>query len=127
MGIAEMFDSQQVDPPVKLKVYAPNGDTKEVVGYVRIRGLECNLHVSELLLLHDNGTVEMLNKKVVIQNLETGQVYYSPRTAPCYVGDWAFITDSERRWLNENPHWPAVLELKDNPVDNGEERIGINP
>jgi len=114
-------------PPMKFRVYAPNGQTKEVTAYLGIRVHEQYQKLTELFLQHENGTVEVLNKKVVIKNLETGVVCYNPRTCSHSFGDKVFLTGSERSWLQRNPHWPAILELWDNPVENGEERDGLHP
>ena len=112
-------------PPTKLKVYAPNGDTKELKGHVGIRAI-AGPQAGELYVLHENGSIEVLSKKVVVQNLETGEICYNPRI-PLRVGDRWFLTSVEVDWLRENPHWPAVLELWDNPVENGEGSEGIHP
>ena len=114
-------------PPAKLKVYAPNGDTKEVKAYLGIRGHQQYRQLTELFLQHEDGTIEVLSKKVVVKNLETGDVCYNPRTCPHHLGERVFITGDEKFWLEKNPHWPAILELWDNPVENGEERDGLNP
>ncbi len=105
-------------PPAKLKVYAPNGDTKEIIGFLSLRVHQAYPGIIELFLCSENGTSEILNKKVVVKNMETGMVCYDPRT--CIT-----VSKSEKRWLAENPHWPAILELWDNPV--GEESEGLNP
>lgn len=107
----------------KFKIYAPNGDTKEVVAFLGIRAPEDHPELAELFLMYKDGTVEVLNKKVVVKNLETKRVCYNPRTAPELIGGRVFIGIYESRWLQENPHWPAILELWDHPVD-GE---SINP
>lgn len=126
MNPLEAIFGQQT-PPTKLKVYAPNGDTKEVTAYLGIREHQHFQQLTELFLQHEDGTIEVLSKKVVIKNLETGNVCYNPRTCPHYLNKRPFITESEKSWLQENSHWPAVLELWDNPVENGEERDGLHP
>jgi len=114
-------------PPAKLKVFAPNGETKECVAYLGIRVHGQYEQLTELFLQHDNGKIEVLNKQVVVLNQETGEVSYNPRTVPKSFGNKSFITGSERFWLEKNPHWPAILELWDNPVENGEAKDGLNP
>lgn len=115
-------------PPAKLRVYAPNGDRKEVVAYLGIRGRGDECCPAELFLAHESGAVEVLNRKVVVKNLETGMVCYDPRNAPTYFGARRFLTSTEELWLIKNPSWPAILELEDNPVENGEEEpTGFNP
>lgn len=126
MNPLDAIFGQQV-PPAKLKVYAPNGDTKEVVAYLGIRGHQQYPQLTELFLQHEDGKIEVLSKKVVVKNLETGDVCYNPRTCPQHLGERVFITGSEKFWLEKNPHWPAILELWDNPVENGEQRDGLNP
>lgn len=122
--IAGMFEASQ--SPQKLKVYAPNGDTKEARAYLCIREHPKYNQLTELFLQHENGKCEVLSKKVVILNVETGQVCYNPRTCPLHFGQRVFLTGTEKFWLKENPHWPAVLELWDNPVHEGESE-GLNP
>ena len=114
-------------PPAKLKVFAPNGETKEVRAYLGIRGHTQYRQLTELFLQHENGDTEILSKKVVVQNLETGEVCYNPRVCPKHLGDRVFITGDETFWLQKNPHWPAILELWDNPVDGCDHDVnGIN-
>ena len=114
-------------PPAKLKVFAPNGDTKEIVAFLGIRGHTQYNQLTELFLQHEDGTCEVLSKKVVVQNLETGEVCYNPRVCPKNLGERVFITGDETMWLQENPHWPAILELWDNPVDGSDHEVdGIN-
>ena len=113
-------------PSIRFKVYAPNGETREYRGCLGIRVPNAG-KIAELFFQHADGRVEVLNKKVVVENLETNEVCYDPRRCPRYVGDKIVITSSLRKWLAENPHWPAVLELEDNPVGNGEETDNINP
>lgn len=123
-----IFGQPSQPPPAKLKVYAPNGDTKEIVAYLSIRSHQQHNLPTELFLLYADGTTEVLSKKVVVKNLETGDICYDPRAVPDYPGNRAFITGSEKLWLDENPHWPKVLELQDNPVVNeGTESEGLNP
>ncbi len=117
---------ERESPPAKLKIYAPNGDTKETVAYLGIQAHQKHSQLAELVLQHEDGTVEVLNKKVVVKNLETGQVCYNPRTAPLYFSNQVFISGAEAHWLQTNPHWPAILELWDNPMD-GEVVEGLNP
>lgn len=105
-------------PPAKLKVFAPNGETKEVVAYLGVRGHnKIPPYPIELCLLHDGGKVEVLSKKVVVQNLETGKVCYNPRII-IHTICAGFLTESDMLWLRKNPCWPAMLELEDNPVEN---------
>lgn len=105
-----------MNPPAKMKVYAPNGDTMEVVGHLAVRGHEQTNELLELCLRHTDGKIEVLNKRVVVKNLETGEVCYNPRTCPSYIGIVKFLTGSDVAWLRRNLHWPKVLELWDNPV-----------
>lgn len=116
----------QTPPPSRLKVYAPNGDTKELTASLFIQENGNQDQLIELLLLHEDGTREVLNKKVVVKNLETGCVCYNPRTCPPYFGRKDFFTGNEKFWLRKNLHWPAILELWDNLVEQGDAE-GLNP
>ncbi len=112
-------------PPAKLKVYAPSGDTKVVTAYLGLRTHVQNSQLIELYLQYEDGTAEVLNKMVVVQNLETGEVCHDPRTAHLNIAGRVFISESEVSWLQKNPHWPAILELRDHPVDDS--GGGLNP
>jgi hypothetical protein len=104
-------------PPARMKVFAPNGETKETICWLGIRHHARYPELTELFLLFGNGDTEVLNKKVVVQNLETGKVVYDPRLASKHFEDKTFLTGSEVNWLRRNPAWPNLLELDDNPVD----------
>ncbi len=113
-------------PPAKFKVYAPNGDTKEIAGYIGLRDHPDYDQLTELFLQFADGTCEVLSKKVVVKNLETGRVCYDPRHAPPTFNNKVFLSGSEKFWLKNNPSWPGVLELTDNPVQ-GDMGDGLNP
>lgn len=106
--------------PAKLKVFAPNGDTTTCIAYLGIRKHQQSDQIAELVLQTESGFTHVLSKKVVVQNLETGVVCYNPRTINPRFGNIVFITYDEKKWLKENPHWPAILELQDNPVEHGQ-------
>jgi hypothetical protein len=116
---------------VALKVFAPNGDTKEVTGTVDIGAAKASPNLIDLVLELSDGTREVLNKKVVVQNVETGEVVWDPRRIPdkVWVGPnlRTLLTKKDLAWLDRHPHWPNVLELEDNPVDNGEGADGLQP
>lgn len=114
------------NPPAKMKVFAPNGETKELTCWTGVRISPRSTQLTELFLLHESGFVEVLNKKVVIQNLETGEVIYNPRLMPKHFAERVFITASETQWLQANPHWPNILELCDNPVEKDEKNEGLH-
>ena len=115
------------NPPAKLKVFAPNGETKEITGHRGIRGHDEHDQLTELFLRYEDGKVEVLSKKVVVQNMDSGLVCYNPRTTPKSFNNASFITGSETFWLKKNPHWPAILELQDNPVEGSDHDFeGIN-
>ncbi len=117
-------------PSIKFKVYAPDGETREYQGCLGIRVPNVG-KFAELFFQHADGRIEVLSKKVVVENLETNEVCYDPRRCPSHasVGNETriIIDNSLKKWLAKNPHWPAVLELEDNPVHSGEETDGINP
>lgn len=104
------------NPPAKIRVFAFNGDTTESVCWLGIRRSIRHPQLTELFLLHQDARVEVLSKRVVAQNLETGEVIYNPREAPRFYQGQVFITASDAQWLEKNPHWPGILELDDNPV-----------
>jgi hypothetical protein len=113
MNLGDVF---QRIPPAKLKLFAPNGDTREVFGFVGVRTSPKSSQLMELFLQEDDGKVTVLSKKVVVVNQETGIVAYNPRQAPNCMGPIVFFGYSEREWLKQNPHWPGILELYDNPT-----------
>jgi hypothetical protein len=104
-------------PPVSLKVYAPNGDTREVRGWIGIRVNSRNTKKLELVLVLPDESTEVLNKKVVIVDTATDNVLYTPRLAPTEMNGGEFMPRGIVRWLQENPQWPAILELEDQPVE----------
>ena len=117
------------NPPGELKVFAPNGDTKVFRGWIGVRKSPRSLQLAELFIMEDKAErrVEVINKKAVVQNLGTGEVIYDPRRAPDVVpGLGHLITGSEKLWLKDHPHWPAILELYGDPVEDegGEENGG---
>ncbi len=103
-------------PPVLLKVYAPNGKTIELEGWV---GFGCPPGMppaSRLFVLYTNNKAKVLNPLVVIVNTENGMVVYDPRSL-------TILRQREVSWLQKHPHWPAILELHDNPA--GDDNEGI--
>lgn len=125
------FDSSQdmlnamVTPPARFKVFAPAGDTVEFDGWVLLKMSTKDPGHQELTLLLANGKLKVINRKVVIFNVTTGEVAYDPRRVPGQ-GTIPFFTERERTWLKRNPQWPEVLELYDRPVENGEDNDGID-
>lgn len=123
MGPVDMLGKGMPDlKPAKLKVFAPNGDTKEVTAWVGFRNHPMQRERVELFLKHEDGTMEPLSKKVVILNTETGEVIYDPRLAAQAMAfsPFGLIDKSDCKWLKENPHWPGILELYDMPVSDGD-------
>ena len=115
------------NPPGKLKVFAPNGDTRVFRGWIGVRKSPRSLQLAELFFVEDKlgAKAEVMNKKVVVQNLETGDVIYDPRRAPDTLpGLGVLITGSEKAWLDNHPHWPAILELYGDPVEDEDEEDG---
>lgn len=119
--------SSPLPSPAKVKVFAPNGETKEAVCWIGIRSHAQHPDLTELFLQYENGATEVLNKKVVVQNLETGEVIYNPRLVPRIVAHRVYITGSEANWLQRHPHWPGILELYDNPADKETDDEGLSP
>lgn len=112
--------------PAKMKVFAPDGETTEYVGWVGIyQDNKEDPKLAELFFLSEEGSIKILNKKVIVQNLETGKVIYHPRYMLETISGKPFLTPREVLWLRNNPEWPDVLELVDNPVDNGEDNDGL--
>ncbi len=107
--------------PSKVKVFAPNGDTKEAVCWLGIRTHAQYPRLTELFIQHEGGEIEVLDKKVVVQNLETGEVIYDPRLVSRTIAGKVFMTGTESYWLQRHPHWPNILELYGNPVGEASE------
>ncbi len=108
-------------PPAKLKVFAPNGSIQEETGWVRVRQTT-PMGPGELSILCEDGSGLLLNRKVVILNVETGIIAYQPNLMGFTPSFW---TSREVAWLKVNPSWPGILELEDHPVENGEDNDGI--
>jgi hypothetical protein len=99
-----------VTPPASLKVFAPDGTSKEFKGWIGTRPSGNNPFRPELYLMKTDHTTEVVNKKVVVYNTDANEVIYDPRMAPSQP-------TPIRKWLEEHPEWPAILELYDQPVE----------
>lgn len=121
--IVAMFGERGI-PPAKLKIFAPDGNIVEAPGWLGTRSSELDPGHQELHLISPDGTSELLNRKVVILNVELGVVVYSPRLMNPILG-LPQLTKREQVWLERNPQWPGILELDDQPVENGEDNEGI--
>lgn len=111
-------------PPAKLKVFAPNGTIQELEGWLLLEYLPGSEAAANLHLVNLDGDSEVLNRRVVIVNMETGIMVYNPRKVGLTPGR-SFFTTQEQAWLKRNPQWPGILELEDQPVENGEDNEGI--
>lgn len=120
--LQDVFKDQK--PPYRIKIFAPNGETRELLGWLGLRTSPSKPTTMELFLIHGGDCpvgIEVINKKVVVVNQELGQVIYDPRQVPRRIYNLEFLTEKEVEWLGRNPQWPDILELKANPVENGEE------
>lgn len=123
--LRSVFKAQR--PPYKIKIFAPNGETRELVGWLGIRTSPSVPIKMELFLLHEEGStgrIEVINKKVVVVNKELGETIYDPRQVLRRIFNQDFLSKKEVNWLRDNPQWPDILELKANPVDNREGNDG---
>jgi len=105
----------QAERPVRLKVYAPNGEVSEVVGWLQLYykappDEKCRMAITHL----DEQTV-ILNGLVVVKDEEKDLVVYDPRRPPDLPPfakkGMSLLTERERAWLDTHPHWPRELEL----------------
>jgi len=126
MFIGNLADAMKMEdkPPAKLRVFAPDGTTQETEGWLLLEALREGKTSTALHLVHLDGDTEVLNRKVVIVNTETGLTVYNPRRV-AIASDRPFFTPQETAWLQRNPQWPGILELEDQPVENGEDNEGI--
>lgn len=111
-------------PPLPFRLYAPNGDTMEAKGWLGLKN-ESDKKEIELVLVKPDNSFVVLNKKVIVVNKITEAVVYNPRLAMTTINGREFIPRRVLRWLQENPQWPAILELEDNPVE-GDTNDGLS-
>jgi len=105
--------------PTHLKLFNPDGRVQEATGWIGIREHPESNQLLQFFLLGDKfgDPIEPLNKLVVVQNMDNGEVVYDPRKARNLSSRGRpFITYSEKRWLADHPYWPAILELESNRV-----------
>lgn len=103
-----------MQPPVPLRVFAPNGDRRDFLGWLCVAWDTSNQDGLCLFVVLDqrgNKTVK-LSRKVVVQNIQIGVVIYDPRKVE--LDD--YFTDQDWEWLEDNPEWPDILEVYDKPV-----------
>lgn len=105
------------DPVQRWHVWAPNGDNKEVEGWF-IFG--ANPDIPSLLspfVVKEDMTMEKFGPRVVIRWENENRVVYNPRVTPQRIrrqGGPQMLTYSDHKWLDDNKHWPAILELEGN-------------
>jgi len=103
-----------------LRVFAPNGETTTVKGCAGVLSREGSAAIEVFIKTGGRDPrILRINRKAVIQDLKTGEVLYNPRVL---LGSYIVrgLTKADVRWLRDNPHWPALLELDDDPVESGE-------
>lgn len=101
-------------PPAPLKVFAPNGDTGEFLGWLCVAAEYSSFGEKHLFVILDaqgNKTVK-LSRRVVVQNMQLGLVIYDPRKVELE----GYFTEEDYKWLDDNPTWPNILEVYDRPV-----------
>ncbi len=122
-SLSDILGEQNRDnnPPARIKIFAPNGATLTFVGWLGVKEAPGISPPIQVFYREDVPNVKdkPLNRKVVVQNLETGEVIYDPRQP--YTR--RMMTKGDLKWLERNPHWPAILELYDMPVEDDAEGI----
>jgi len=106
------------EPPTLLRIYSPGGDTMDMFGWVGFRNHPKRKRILQLICSGADGVVMGLSPLVTIINKATGMVVYDPRETPSSLeGFIEVLRPVHVRWLAENKHWPAILELYDNPTE----------
>ena len=112
------LQSRPPGPPRQLKVFAPDGTTKEFTGWFGYRNYpEYPKMVQTFIFSAVTMTVIPLNPKVVVFDTDNAHVIHDPRYAPLIIRGHRLFTRAEIKWLLKNTSWPNVLELYDNPVE----------
>lgn len=112
------------DVPVEIRIFAPNGDQHECLGSIGFRPSLRRPHFMDLLLVGANGLpLRMLNRQVVVVDKNDGTVLYDPTLS--HLLGFPILDRHDVAWMKENPHWPKVLELHDNPVLPPEKQDGL--
>jgi len=110
-----MWDVDDTNPAASLKIFAPNGDVREVVGWIGVR-MEPSKAPELTCLYADQSTQVPLNPRVVVLNTTTGRVIYAP-FGHGGLAAGGLLSQRDEAWLRKNPHWPKILEL-DEFMDN---------
>jgi hypothetical protein len=126
------LDPEEIDPeestprtsPSDMKLFAPNGDTHECFGSIGFIPSLSRAPCMDLLLVGANGLpLRKLNRRVVIIDRTDGAILYDPRLS--HLLGFPVLDREDTTWLRENPAWPNVLELHDQPVLPLEKRDGL--
>jgi hypothetical protein len=107
--------------PRKLKIWAPNLDRTERTGFLALRTVVegadlMSLYIVSARTISQPEKWEEFSPLCVVQDAMTGDVLYSPRSAPALPEPLVLITKRMREWLEEHPGWPRELELESSPV-----------
>lgn len=99
--------------PNRFKIYAPDGHSEEVVGWLAL-GYTPPPDEQHALTLHGmEGKVVALNPLCVVVDVEVKRIAYDPRVEP-EPPPWgkkglSVLGETHREWLKKNPHWPGVV------------------
>lgn len=109
-----------IGPPYPLKTFSPNGQTQEFEGYAGfIPSDNYPDRLEVFIFVAKTRKMVVLNPKVVILNLTTDNVIYDPRFAPRNLRGRTLLSEGLIRWLDDNPQWPAILEVYPHYVGEG--------
>lgn len=99
--------------PNRFRIYAPNGHTEEVVGWLVLEYKPPPEEQHVLTLHRMNGKVVTLSPLCVVVDVEHRKVAYNPRVEPepppWGTKDLTILGPTHREWLKTNPHWPGVV------------------
>jgi hypothetical protein len=101
--------------PVRFKVYAPDGETSHLVGWLHLHYEEPPNERCRMALTKIGGDTVILNGLCVVRDEEADVIAYNPKNPPT-LPEFAdqklsLLTEKQQEWWKRNPGWPKMLEL----------------
>ena len=106
----------------RFKIWHPSGENRELTGSLHLMASQQGHQMAIALQISHQVTSSVLGSPTdqwvpgalcfidplcVVVETNSGKVCYSPRRPL----DGKLLTESARKWLDDNPAWPNVLEL----------------